>query len=80
MDLFRTLMRTRRVPMSADHVGALNLIEIEFASEPDVLAAWKLLYQTTLTGPKVMMAISTRFDAIASAASSFWNCFNPALS
>lgn len=45
MDLFRTLMRTRRVPMSADHVGALNLIEIEFAGEPDVLAAWKLLYQ-----------------------------------
>ena len=38
-------MRTRRVPMSADHVGALNLIEIEFADEPDVLAAWKLLYQ-----------------------------------
>ena len=45
MDLFRTLMRTRRVPMSEDHVGALNLIEIEFAYEPDVLAAWKLLYQ-----------------------------------
>lgn len=45
MELFRTLMRTRRVPVSVEHVGALNLIEIEFAGEHEVLAAWKTLYQ-----------------------------------
>ena len=32
MDVFRTLMRTRRIPICADHVGALNLVEIEFAN------------------------------------------------
>src|SRR5581483_7765893 len=34
----------------------------------------------TFTGPKVMMAISTRLAASASPASSFWNCLSPALS
>ena len=29
MDVFRTLMRTRRTPIHTDHVGALNLVEIE---------------------------------------------------
>ena len=45
MDVFRTLMRTRRVPTSGDHVGALNLIEIEFAHDGEVLAAWRELFQ-----------------------------------
>lgn len=44
MDVFRTLMRTRRAPTTAEHVGALNLIEIEFASDREVLSAWKNLY------------------------------------
>ncbi|MAZ22082.1 MAG: hypothetical protein CMN19_13185 [Roseovarius sp.] len=41
MDIFRTLMRTRKMPIHFDHVGALNLIEIEFAKDADVIAAWK---------------------------------------
>jgi len=45
MDVFRTLMRTRRAALSADHIGALNLVEIEFADEPPVLEAWKNLFQ-----------------------------------
>ena len=44
MDVFRTLMRTRRAPTTIEHVGALNLIEIEFASDPQVLSAWKALF------------------------------------
>jgi len=44
MDVFRTLMRTRRAPTTAEHVGALNLIEIEFASDQQVLSAWKNLF------------------------------------
>lgn len=34
MDIFRTLMRTRKVPIHFDHVGALNLIEVEFHHDP----------------------------------------------
>lgn len=41
MDIFRTLMRTRKLPVHFEHVGALNLIEIEFAADAPVIAAWK---------------------------------------
>lgn len=41
MDVFRTLMRTRRVPMVPDHVGALNVVEIEFQDERAVVDAWR---------------------------------------
>ena len=44
MDIFRTLMRTRRAALSPDHIGALNLVEIEFADEPAVVLAWKELF------------------------------------
>lgn len=43
MDVFRTLMRTRRAPISHDHVGALNLVEIEFANNAGVMTAFKNL-------------------------------------
>lgn len=45
MDIFRTLMRTRRTPMWADHVGALNLVEIEFAKDKQVIAAHRSLFE-----------------------------------
>ncbi|MCR9282583.1 MAG: hypothetical protein NXH99_12885 [Rhodobacteraceae bacterium] len=41
MDIFRTLMRTRKLQVHYDHVGALNLIEIEFAKDAAVISAWK---------------------------------------
>jgi hypothetical protein len=41
MDIFRTLMRTRKMPIHFDHVGALNLIEIEFVNDTNVITAWK---------------------------------------
>lgn len=44
MDIFRTLMRTRRATMSADHVGALNLVEIEFNNEKLIIKAWTDLF------------------------------------
>lgn len=43
LDIFRTLMRTRRARISPDHVGALNLVEIEFRDDPDVVSNWKAL-------------------------------------
>lgn len=41
LDIFRTLMRTRGMPLSWEHVGALNLIEIEFRKNTEVITAWK---------------------------------------
>src|ERR1700683_4667288 len=41
MNVFRTLMRTRKMRLSADHVGAINLVEIEFQGEQQVLVRWK---------------------------------------
>ncbi|XSG83186.1 MAG: DUF6680 family protein [Methyloligella sp. ZOD6] len=41
LDIFRTLMRTRRMPVHIEHVGALNLVEIEFIDHPNVVKAWK---------------------------------------
>ena len=40
-DIFRALMRHRRTPMHFEFVGALNLVEVEFAKSPAVIAAWK---------------------------------------
>jgi len=40
LDIFRTLMRTRRMTISPDHVGALNLVEIEFQEVPSVINEW----------------------------------------
>ena len=45
MQIFKTLMSTRREPMCGIHVGALNLIEIEFAGCDAVLGSWKKLFE-----------------------------------
>lgn len=44
MEIFRTLMRTRRTPMVPEHVGALNLIEFEFSRDGVVMQAWRRLF------------------------------------
>ena len=43
MGIFRTLMRTRggTQRLYADHVNALNLVEVEFYDDPKVSTAWK---------------------------------------
>ena len=41
LDVFRTLMRTRSMPISHEHVGALNLVELEFRDCPCVVSSWK---------------------------------------
>lgn len=43
MSVFKTLMRTRRTPVVAEHVGALNLVEIEFQKDTEVITAWRAL-------------------------------------
>jgi Family of unknown function (DUF6680) len=39
--IFASLMRTRKTFMNPDHVGALNLIQLEFFDHPAVIAAYK---------------------------------------
>lgn len=51
MDVFRTLMRTRRVRLNPDHVGALNLVEIEFYGESAVIESWKAYWKHLHTVP-----------------------------
>ena len=41
LEIFRTLMRTRKLPVHWEHVGALNLVEVEFIDHYDVVIAWK---------------------------------------
>lgn len=50
MEIFRTLMRTRKMPIHFEHVGALNLIEVEFVNDPGVIKAWKA-YLKNLSEP-----------------------------
>lgn len=45
MAIFRDLMRTRRTTLHPDHVGALNLVEIEFADDSQIISAWKRLFE-----------------------------------
>ena len=55
LDLFRLLMRSRRMPLSSDFVGGLNLIEIEFFDDPDVLKSWRALLES-FEGPPALRA------------------------
>lgn len=41
LQIFRTLMATRRVGINPDHVSALNLIEVDFYKCEKVESAWK---------------------------------------
>jgi hypothetical protein len=44
-EIFRTLMGSRMMLTSADFVGALNLVEVEFQGQRPVLEAWKTLME-----------------------------------
>jgi hypothetical protein len=50
MHVYRTLMATRRVNVSQDHVGAINLVEVEFHGVKPVIEAWTA-YITHLSTP-----------------------------
>lgn len=39
--LFTTLMATRKIPLSPEHVSALNMIEVVFYGKPSVLEKWR---------------------------------------
>lgn len=53
MHIFRSLMSTRKTPMSPENVRALNLIDVEFNDDSDVLQSWSnLLEDLEATIPK----------------------------
>ena len=41
LEIFRALMRTRQVQLATDHVYALNMIEVEFYEETNVINAYR---------------------------------------
>lgn len=41
LEIFRALMQTRRITLDRDHVGALNLIEVEFHGQEKIKAAFR---------------------------------------
>ncbi len=45
LEIFKTLMRTRGARLNPEHVGALNLIEIEYYKEKRVLNALEIYFQ-----------------------------------
>ena len=45
VEIFRILMSTRRLILSPQHVQALNLVEIEFRDQPNVLRAFATYLQ-----------------------------------
>jgi hypothetical protein len=60
-DIFRTLMRTRRMPIHVDHVSALNLVEVEFVDNKEIVSAWKS-YLANLSEPFPPVEEKDRFD------------------
>jgi hypothetical protein len=50
--IFRTLMATRRAQLTTEHVTALNLIEIDFAGDEEVLRCWQSYFENLAVDPK----------------------------
>ena len=61
LDIFRALMRTRGLRQHWEHVGALNLVEVEFINHSAVVDAWKA-YLTNLENELPAMEHKERFD------------------
>lgn len=52
MQIFRSLMATRATPLSPLHVEALNMIDIAFYKDKNIVEAWKLLLDNFAHYPK----------------------------
>lgn len=62
MHVYRTLMATRRMAISEEHVAAINLIEVEFHGVKPVIEAWSA-YITHLNSPNPPGAATAQVEA-----------------
>lgn len=65
LDIFRLLMSARRVPLSADRVRALNLVEIEFHGNRSVEEAYRDLMRHINTPPPLPVNWQDRQRSLA---------------
>lgn len=56
MQVFRTLMATRATPLSALYVESLNMIDVEFYDDKEVVDAWKQLLDNFANYPQDVKA------------------------
>jgi hypothetical protein len=66
MLIFRILMGTRRQKLTPEHVGALNLIEVEFYREPIVLDKLRSYIDNLNSSPELSLQWLTRADVLFS--------------
>lgn len=62
LDTYRTLMATRKIAISKEHVAAINLIEVEFHGVKPVIEAWSS-YLNHLNSPTAVGAATAQLDA-----------------
>jgi hypothetical protein len=64
MMIFRALMGTRRLPLSNDHVAAINLIEVEFHHSKEIMQAWKDVTNHLITNPEPIQQWGDRLESL----------------
>lgn len=62
LHVYRVLMATRKMAISQEHVGAINLVEVEFHGVKPVIEAWSS-YLTHLNSPTPAGAATAQFEA-----------------
>jgi hypothetical protein len=62
LNVYRTLMATRKIAISPEHVGAINLVEVEFHGVKPVIEAWSS-YITHLNSPSPPGATTAQVEA-----------------
>lgn len=62
LHVYRVLMATRKIAISEDHVGAMNLVEVEFHGVKPVIEAWSI-YLNHLNSPNPSGSASAQMEA-----------------
>jgi hypothetical protein len=62
LHVYRTLMATRRINISQEHVGALNLVEVEFHGVKPVIEPWSAYVTHLNTGGATGVPEVTRWN------------------
>lgn len=60
-DIFHTLIKTRRMVLSQDHVSSLNLVQIEFYGETEIISSYKKYIENLSTRTPQEINIQQKF-------------------